>query len=188
MSPYPAQINREIIVHTARELVEAEGPDQLSLHRLARELGVKTPSLYRYVENKAALLRAINEETTRRLFAAIDAALTGAGDDPHAQMLAIARGYRAFAVAHPAVYMLAFSTVEEEARPEAAAQEEAVLPIQAIMARISGEADSLAALRGALALIHGYVALEINRQLRRGGDLEADFHTALRAYLDGWAR
>jgi AcrR family transcriptional regulator len=186
MSPYPAQINRETIVETAWEMVEAEGFEQLSLHRLAAALNVKAPSLYRYVKNKAELLRAVNEMTNALLFDSIGAALATAQDDSRHKLLAVAHAYRAFALAHPITYMLAFSTIEEEARPNPAAQEQAVLPLQAIMAQISGEADSLAALRGLTALLHGFVTLEINYQFRRGGDLEGHFTASLRAYLNGW--
>jgi hypothetical protein len=54
------------------------------------------------------------------------------------------------------------------------------------MAEIAGEAYSLTALRGLLALIHGFVVLEINQQLRRGGNLDAAYQESLAAYLAGW--
>ncbi|HID53966.1 MAG TPA: hypothetical protein EYP41_18255 [Anaerolineae bacterium] len=61
-----------------------------------------------------------------------------------------------------------------------------ILPIQEIIAGITGPKKSLAALRGALALAHGFVMLEINQQLQRGGNLNADFQQAVNAYLNGW--
>ena len=61
-----------------------------------------------------------------------------------------------------------------------------VLPIQAVMAEISGQERSLAALRGALALVHGFVMLELTNQLRRGGSLEEAFTESAAAYLRGW--
>jgi hypothetical protein len=60
------------------------------------------------------------------------------------------------------------------------------LPLQALMSAVSGPEDSLAALRGAMALVHGFVLLELHGQLRRGGDLAVDFDTVVRAYLRGW--
>ena len=109
-----------------------------------------------------------------------------AGPEPRAQLLALARAQRAFAHAHPAAYLLAFTTTAPEQRPDAAGLEQSALPLQALMAAISGEAQSLPALRGALALIHGFVMLELKAQFQRGGDLDSAFEAALAAYLDGW--
>lgn len=189
MSPYPAQVNREQIIEVAWDIVDKLGPEKLALGRLASQLGVRAPSLYRHVKSKDTLFKGVNELTNARLFDAINAALDALPQASAAdKMLAVARAYRGFALAHPKAYSLAFSTRAEDARPAADEQEADVLPLQAIMAEISGEADSLAALRGALALLHGFALLEIHGQLRRGGDLEADFLTAFRAYLDGWRR
>jgi AcrR family transcriptional regulator len=186
MSPYPTQITREAIITAAWERVEAEGFDRLSLHKLASQLGVKAPSLYRYIQSKNELLRAINELTEARLFAVIGAALADSNADPRTQLIALSQAYRDFAHTHPITYMLAFTTIDPAARPDPTAQEQAVLPVQRIIAQISGEADSLPALRGLLALVHGFVMLELNQQLRRGGDLDEAFSKSLTAYLAGW--
>ena len=140
--PYPAQITPEAVVNKARELIEAEGYDGLSLSRLAAALDVKAPSLYRHFDGKSVLLRA--------------------------------------------TYGLLFATVSPEAQPDAEISERLVLPLQAAMAELSGEREALAALRGLMALVHGYTALELNGQFRRGGDLEATFTRIVEAYIDGW--
>ncbi len=43
-------------------------------------------------------------------------------------------------------------------------------------------------LRGAWALIHGFIMFELSGQFRRGGDLESAFIESVQAYLDGWAQ
>jgi hypothetical protein len=60
------------------------------------------------------------------------------------------------------------------------------IPLQRVMAEISGAAHSLAALRGVWGLINGFLLLELNGQFRRGGDLEAAFVQSVEAYLEGW--
>jgi len=62
------------------------------------------------------------------------------------------------------------------------------LKITGAIAEIRSEAHALTPLRGALALAHGYVMLELNRQLRRGGDLEQTFEQGIIAYLIGWSQ
>jgi AcrR family transcriptional regulator len=185
--PYPSKISRETIVQAAREMIEAEGLERLSINVLAEKLGVKTPSLYRYVGDKTGLLRAVNEDTIAGLFAVLGEALSSPGPAEE-RLLAVALAYRQYAHQHPITYGLAFTNTIPELRPDAAEQERAALPYQALMAEVSGEADSLAALRGMLALIHGFAMLELAQQYRRGGDLDAAFVQSVQAYIAGWKR
>lgn len=183
--PYPAQVNRDQIIEKARAMVEAEGLDTLTLQNLATALGVQAPSLYRYVRNKNELLRAVNEITARRLIDTLtDAAQTA--DDPTVRALHMARAYRSFALEYPATYALAFAATVPDTRPDPKILEALALPIQALMAGVSGEAASLTALRGFWSLIHGFVMLEFSGQFQRGGDLTATFEAAVMAYIRGW--
>ena len=104
--------------------------------------------------------------------------------EPEPRFIAVAHALRRYAHANPQLYMLAFTTPDE--RPDENLLVQMVLPFQAMIAAIAGQENSLAALRGALALIHGFVMLELNRQLQRGGDLDAAFEQSLIAFLAGW--
>ena len=187
MSPYPSQIDQTTILDKARELLEAEGIDQLSLAKLADALEVKAPSLYRYFASKTALLQAINTATITDLISTIQASVQSAPTDSRLRITEMAVTYRAYAHAHPAAYVLAYSASSPDMRVPADRAEALVLPLQALMAEISGEDHSLAALRGLLALVHGFVMLEFAGQYRRGGDLSAAFEQSVSAYVAGWA-
>ncbi|MEZ4594642.1 MAG: TetR/AcrR family transcriptional regulator [Chloroflexota bacterium] len=184
--PYPSQVSRETIVTQAWQLIEAEGAENLSLGKLAEALGIKAPSLYRHVGSKAGLLQAVNLHTSQQLVAALNEAAARPTGTPKEQTAAILHAYRHFALAHPHTYVLAFTNTEEAQRPDEDVLEQLALPLQQVMSAVSGPEDSLAALRGAMALVHGFVMLELHGQLRRGGDLGADFETAVHAYLNGW--
>ncbi len=184
--PYPTQITPETIVAKARELIEAEGIDQLSLGRLAAGLNVKAPSLYRYFNGKAELLRAVNAETSDILITSLSEAIRSAAPHERAQIEALAHTYRAFAHKYPVTYSRLFTNTTPELRPDVPETELSVLPLQAVMAALTGEADSLPALRGLLALVHGYVTLELNGQFRRGGDLDQTFARIVEAFINGW--
>lgn len=108
---------------------------------------------------------------------------SGSSDE---QLTALLLAYRHFAHVHPNCYILAFTNNDDALRPDADLLEQMVLPIQDLMTAVSGVENSLAALRGAMALVHGFVMLELHHQLRRGGDLSADFEAAVHAYLRGW--
>jgi TetR/AcrR family transcriptional regulator, tetracycline repressor protein len=84
----PAALSRERILDAARKLVEREGPDRLSMRRLAQALDVWPMALYRYFEDKDALLDAIVDR------AAGDVAPPGEGTWRE-QMRELLRGARA---------------------------------------------------------------------------------------------
>jgi AcrR family transcriptional regulator len=182
--PYPAQTSRDAIVAMAQTLIERDGVEQLSLAQLAAALNIKAPSLYRHVASKGELLQAVVGRVYTQLFAAYEFALAENVDDPALQLRRVLAAHRAFALVNPASYVLAFTTRSADS----AALEAMALPFQERMAQLSGEAQSLTALRGALALVHGFVMLELHEQLRRGGDLDAAFASAVEAYLAGWQR
>lgn len=185
--PYPAQINTEDILEKARVMVEDLGSDQISLHKLAASLGVKAPSLYRYFSSKNDLLRALNLRTAQNMIGEMEQAAP-TKDDARAKLLAMAKACRDFGHAHPMTYSLAFTNANPDLRPEDELLEALAIPLQQIMAEISGQASSLAALRGLWALIHGFILFELSGQFRRGGDLEAAFSQSVEAYLNGWSQ
>lgn len=182
--PYPTQITLESILSLAREMIETDGVDQLSLNKLSKELGVKTPSLYRYIKNRNALLRLVIEDALAGLFEAIQPALQIEGT-PQERLIGVAGAYRDYAHANPITYGLAFTNTIPELRPEPENQVQLILIYQQLIAEITGEATSLTALRGFVALLHGFVMMEIAGQFRRGGDLDDAFFQSVVAYLRG---
>ena len=186
--PYPSQVDRESIIAQAWQLIEDEGVDNLSLSKLAASLNVKAPSLYRHVANKASLLQAVNLHTSQQLVATIHETASRSEGSAIEQLTKLMHSYRHFAHAHPHSYMLAFTNTNDAQRPDEETLAQLAIPLQQLMTAVSGSEHSLAALRGAMALVHGFVLLELHGQLRRGGDLEQDFDTAVWAYLQGWQK
>ena len=184
--PYPSQIDRETIINTATAMIESDGTEAMTLGKLAKALGVRTPSLYRYVDNRAALLKAINLNTLQQLFAEFDRTLAEASTDPQEQMRGVAHALRRFALRHPNLYVQVMTAETGSTRPDEELLVQMVLPLQSTMAVISGESASLTALRGFLALAHGFIMLEVHEQLQRGGDLAGAFEESVLAYLAGW--
>lgn len=185
--PYPAQIDRDRIVEMARQLIEQDGIERLSLRQLAQALGVQAPSLYRHIKNKTALLQAINQTTTRKLIACLRAVSQENGQALEARLMALAQAYRQFAHAHPACYQLANSSLPEHAGDSADDRENLVLPLQALFTQLTQDDErAFAALRGAYAFLHGWVMLELTQQFQRGGDLDAHFEQAFLTMVRGW--
>jgi AcrR family transcriptional regulator len=183
--PYPTQIGYQAIIACAEQLLEQHGAEALTLASVATTLGVKTPSLYRYIANRDALVRAINEQTVQQLFEALQQGLQ-ANTAPASQLQTRCMAYRHFAHQHPQAYLLAFTSSSPAQRPDPAWLVQLVFPLQTLVAQIVGASQALTALRGLLALIHGFVMLELHGQLQRGGDLEQEYLHSVQAYLAGW--
>jgi AcrR family transcriptional regulator len=181
--PYPSKLSRDALIQQAWTMIEDEGVANFSLHKLAAHFGVKTASLYRY-GNKVELLRAVNAYTSERLLQALYPALHD--ESPVAERLRmIGQAYRSFALAHASTYSLMYTNVIDDLRPDEDELEQGVLPLQSLMADITGEAHAHQALRGLMALVHGFVMLENAQQFRRDGSLDEAFNYSLQAYLQG---
>ena len=160
------------IVAAARILLEQEGPEGLSMRRLAERLGVRAPSLYKHLADKGALEAAIISEALAEQADAFEAALSGAAD-PLAQ---IGAAYRAFALAHPHLYRL----INE--RP--LAREQLVPGVEdraarALVQAVGGDPDRA---RAAWAFAHGMVNLELNGRFPPGADLAAAWRQGIDAF------
>src|SRR5436305_5276320 len=103
MSPR-AGLDRERVVRTAAALIDAptNGQEELSLSRLAEQLGVRTPSLYKHVDGLPALRRDLTLLGLRELGSRLTEAAAGRSGDQ--AIRAIAAAYRDFAHQHPGLY------------------------------------------------------------------------------------
>jgi AcrR family transcriptional regulator len=185
MCPYPAQVTRETIIQRAHELLERTGVEQLTLQSLASSLGIQAPSLYRHMQNKTDLLRAVNELTVRQMVTALTDSVS-VGDDMHTRFVRLCRAYRDFARSNPVTYGLAFGCLNPNQQPDSTLLEMISNPLQRMMAEMTDQPASRAALRGAWAMLHGYVMLELSGQFHSGGTLDDHFEQSIAAYLRGW--
>ncbi len=97
------------IKQAARQLVVRHGPTAISLRAIGRELGMSAPALYRYFPSLEALVMAVCSDVYDELRDAVTAA-GQATTGPAEQLLAMARGFRAWSVAHPQEFALLFGT------------------------------------------------------------------------------
>ncbi|MEU5879951.1 TetR/AcrR family transcriptional regulator [Spirillospora sp. NPDC047279] len=89
-------LNRELIVHTAVEVVEREGPGGLSMRAVGLELGVTAMAMYRHVPSKDALIEGMAEYVMAALEVSEDEP-----DDWKAGARELVRAFRAVAHEYP---------------------------------------------------------------------------------------
>lgn len=171
--PTPARTSRSEIVAAARRILEAHGPDQLTMHAVAHAVGVRGPSLYKHVRDRADLMHLISNAAAAELGYRLDAAaVTG---QPRADLAAMARAYRTFAHDYPNTCSLLFAPVPEDWRIDAELNEQLTGKILLRVASLSGAEHALDAARLLVAWLHGFVTMELAGAFRLGGDIDAAF-------------
>ncbi len=97
------------ILEIGREHLATYGAAALSLRAVARDLGVVSSAVYRYVDSRDELLTRLLVDAYDELADACVAA-HDAASGPREQVLAVARAFRAWAAAEPARYALLYGS------------------------------------------------------------------------------
>lgn len=181
------------LLDTAGSLLTSEGPDALSLRRLAAAAGTSTSAVYALFGGKPGILRALFVEAFTRFGAHMDTVTPS--DDPLADILALGRAYRASATADPHLYTVMFGSPVPgfEPAPQDWAQAEATFtPLldavrRAVTAGLLIDADPGLIATALWANVHGLVSLELGAAIPPQAGAPAEvFEAAIRATLDGW--
>ncbi|TJY72524.1 TetR/AcrR family transcriptional regulator [Arthrobacter sp. CAU 1506] len=99
------------IVRIGREQLSQVGAAALSLRAVARELGVVSSAVYRYVGSRDELLTLLVVEAYNELGEAVEHAVAAAGDrDAGARFRALCRSVREWGLREPARYALLFGS------------------------------------------------------------------------------
>lgn len=94
-------------MEAALAVLDADGPGALTMRRLADDLGMRAPSLYKHVRDKAALEAALIEDVLFDIGDALHAAVLRPGRQ--GVVSSLLRAYRTHSLAHPNRYRLATS-------------------------------------------------------------------------------
>ena len=102
------------IYQSALRILEAEGPQAVSMRRVAKEVGITPMAIYHYFPSKEALLDAIVNSEFEHLVEFFDRA--GRKRSFEAAMLHIMDGYIDYGLAHPRIFDYVFSAPRPGAR------------------------------------------------------------------------
>ena len=103
-------MSRDRLVLAAREVLEKEGLEGLTLRAIARQAGVSHGAPLRHFESLASLLTALASEGFLQLYDYVDADVRAAGPRASAErrVKAAGRAYVRFGLDHPGVFGLMF--------------------------------------------------------------------------------
>jgi AcrR family transcriptional regulator len=101
------------IYQCALGILEAEGPQAVSMRRVAKEVGITAMAIYHHFPNREALLSAVVDSEFQQL---VEFFARASGNRSfEAAMIHIMDGYIDYALAHPRIFDYVFA----EARPNA---------------------------------------------------------------------
>jgi AcrR family transcriptional regulator len=102
------------IYQCALRILEAEGPQAVSMRRVAKEVGITAMAIYHHFPNREALLSAVVDTEFTRLsdfFSSLDG-----GQSFEVAMVHLMDGYIDYALAHPRIFDYVFSAPRAGAR------------------------------------------------------------------------
>jgi AcrR family transcriptional regulator len=157
----------EVLLASAAEILETEGPEALSVRRIAAAAGVAPMGVYNHFDSKNGIIEALFIQGFERL----REALTTIAEiqDPYEALREAGRRYRALAKAHPMVYQLMFLRTLPGYEPSLAALEVAARAFDSLVAVVQRAMVAGVIAEGPLtetaqliwASIHGWVSLEL---------------------------
>ncbi len=147
------------VIATAARIADSEGLDRLTLTRVADELGVRQPALYRHVDGYDDLLRSLSlrgrEILAQRL---ADAAVGLSGDD---SVAAVGHAWRQMVRDHPGIYAATDRyPCAGDAELEAAVEWVLAVLGQTLRGYDLSEEDRVHAARALRSAFHGFSHLE----------------------------
>ena len=178
-----AGLSSQDVVAAAAELADEAGYQELTMGRVAQRLGIRTPSLYKHVDDLADLRRRVATQAVTELGEAVRDALQGrSGLDALTAMLTTIRAY---VTGHPGRYAATTGQqLTDPADPLVMATSRLLGSIAAMLRGYGiGDTEMNHAIRTLRCTIHGYAALQAADGFQWGADADESFGWMIR-FLD----
>ncbi|MCG7409697.1 WHG domain-containing protein [Paenibacillus sp. ACRRX] len=172
------------VLQAAAELADAHGYEQLSLASLAKQLQIRTPSLYNHVKGMPGLKQALASYAVRKLKEALIEGIIGKSGDEALHALAFA--YVDFVRQHPGIYEASMGAPDPLDPDFQTAGTEVVQLIIRLMESYQLEPEvAIHAVRGMRSIVHGFASLELRKEFNIEISKNESLHYAITAYLRG---
>jgi AcrR family transcriptional regulator len=160
------------LLAAAHRLLAEDGPEALTVRRIATEAGMSTMNVYSRFGGKDGVIDELYADGYQRLLETLRA--IPHTDDVAADMIQLARAYRDFARANPTYYRIMFLATIPGFEPTQESVDLAMTSLHYFVERVergqqnggivsSDGFDAIAIAAGLWATCHGLVSLEIDR-------------------------
>jgi AcrR family transcriptional regulator len=172
------------VLKTAIALADEKGLEAVSLKTVAEQLGIQIPSLYNHISGLPGLRYAMHVWAAQQLVDQIRRAAVGKSGD--SAIMSVAQAYRAFALAHPGVYLFTPRAATPD-QPELMALSTELLDIVLAILEPYGfnDEEKLHAVRALRSVMHGFVDLEAVGGFGLNLDRDESFRQLVQLLIDG---
>lgn len=176
-----AGLSAKVIAHLGIEVIDAQGPEALTLSVVAARAGVAPPSLYKHVGSLAELRSLVAVRILGEMTDVATSAIMGLGGD--AAIAALMRRMRAYALEHPARYLaVPPDPVHDPALADAANRFLEVFLAVMRSYELEGSA-AIHAIRSLRVIIHGFAAIESSGGFGLAEDPAETYEHLIEMYL-----
>jgi AcrR family transcriptional regulator len=176
-----AGLSPDAVIDAALEIADADGLQAVTLARLAKHLGIRSPSLYNHVDGLEGVYRALSLRGLQEAGLRLQRATVGRSGDT--ALFALAHAYWQFARERPGLYAASLREAKAGEKEIAATNDMLLGTVMAVLAFYGvKDGDALHAARGLRAIIHGFVSLDATGGFRLSLDLEESFDRLLGAF------
>lgn len=185
------RVTADEVVRAAADLLATQGSAALSARRLATQLGTSTMTVYTHFGSMTDLVRAVVAEGFRQLDLHLET--VPVTDDPRADLVAVARAYRANGLENPQLYAVMFGGIAGDSSPltpdDRRVGENSLTRLRDAAQRavdaglLAPESNPWEHTRRMWAVAHGFVSLELAGLLGSPDRVEASFVAVVEAFL-----
>ncbi|MEA5502363.1 TetR/AcrR family transcriptional regulator [Halotia wernerae UHCC 0503] len=183
--PFKEQsLTRQDVIDAAIACIEKEGESALGVNRVARELGIKPPAIYKHLDGNAGLRRAVALAIWRKYLTDCEQQMEGI-TEAHLLLRTGARVTRNFAQAHPALYKVMMQYQLQPADPEEAAiiQDSLSLLKKSLQLYALNDDAFIDVMRMVNAAIYGFIIREQSELMTLNRSTDASYEAMLDALL-----
>ena len=176
------------LLEAAETVLDRDGTDGVTVRAVAKEAAVAPMGVYNRFASKEGLLAALAARALDELTLAID---VGGAVEPAERFRRACRGYRAFALRHPARYSLIFaagSPLSDQSSAVAAHGRTVFAVLMGLVGQLgAGTVDAAEAAQAVWSAMHGAVSIEL-AGINQTPDATASFERLLDLFVGAASR
>ena len=173
-------LTRQDVIEAAIACIEKEGELALGVNRVARELGIKPPAIYKHLNGKAELQKAVALDIYQRFFDYFRQRTLGI-NEPRAFLKAGGIATRHFARSHPGLYRVMMQFQLQPDDPESASVIKEAQSYFKVLLKSQSADKLIDIMRMVNAAIIGFIALEQSGLLTLSRSTDDSFEVMLDA-------
>lgn len=187
--PKGQTLTRQDVVTAAVVCLQKDGEAGLGVNRVARELGIRPPSIYKHIAGNEALRCAVAAEGMRLLTEHLKHQVQDVGQQD-CLIRTVAHAVRQFFHKNPALHQVMTMTTIDASAPDFQAIKQAFLRFNATAFELFNlnDDDFIHALRMFVSACHGFALLEQSQQFKEPQSLDESYEWLINTFILGIKR